>query len=687
MAKPIQSLNIFKKVFILIAALSILNCKKMNDYESINLASAIPPSLLETQPDTVPTPTSGNSEVTGNFDADFKAGSALYTKNCAECHGTLSLSNKAKSSVALIDAAVQNVPQMSHLKILTDNEIALISLALTGPSETVTSSGKTLFICDKNSVRKNPTLKLSNKEFSIALSKLLNDFSANATTPLSNDTEFQNLLNALPNDISQAQFAAKENSFFLSQAMINSIFNATYRAAKLTSTAATGLTNYPNTASCLQSATITQVCHQSYVRELAIRAFRRRVTTTEANTIAATIWNTSLSKADLLTETFATVVSYPDFVYKVYNTGADDTTLARTVNITDLELANKLALFLTGQSANSTLRALAESGGLNDAVTFKNEVNRLIASAEGRSHLQKLFRESYGYDVNSDLQYNAAFLNGASTSNLKSAMVAELDNFFVNEVITKKSRFQDLMLSRDALVNQTSLAQIYGVAANASAFITLPDDRPGFLTRAAILTKKSGYYTSPIKRGHYIMEQVLCESVGDPPANAPTNVSEVQPSNQLLSTRMRYQNLTEQAGTTCLGCHSQINPFGFAFEGYDSLGRKRTQESIFNTSTGQLLGKVSVNTSTSALTTTSNQPEAIINANDMANSFATSDKAIMCFAKHLKSFDIRQPASGQDFCHMNEVLNIMYGDNNAQGTIVDAVIAYVSSKEFKSWKY
>lgn len=761
MVKSIQSLNYFKKFFILIAALSIMNCKKMNDYESINLSSAIPPSLLETGSTSAPvvvnppavqmtwvkcadeaqvcsftgtrrvlyststtdsrqsiktftgsTPctnavftdvapgvikfcyyenqvTTSNPPVvvnpppTTSAELDFQTGSDLYAKNCALCHGQLSVTGKAKSSTQLITAAIGSITQMKHLSVLTAREVELISLALYGKSQVVSNGSKTLYTCDSNSVRLNSILKLSNREFAKALSLLMNDFGAN----LSSDSQLQNLFNAIPSDIAQLKFAKEENSFLLSSSMVNAIFNATFRAATLVSNSGAGLTNYPNTANCLGGATVTQACHQSFVRELSQRAFRRVVSTTESNQLAASTWNSTLSKADLIIETFATIASYPDFLYKSYNTGIDDTTSARSINITGLELANKLSWFLAGEPANSSLKTVALNGGLDNPTTFKIEIDKLISSASGKANLQRLFREAYGYDVNGDMQYHANFLKGATTVNLQTAMVQEMDYFFTDEVITKKGKFYDLMNSRSSLVTNASLGQVYGVGANANASITLSVDRPGFLTRAALLTKKSGFYTSPIQRGLYVMEYVLCESVGDPPANAPTNVSESQLAGQLNSTRTRYENLTQQTGTTCAGCHNKVNPYGFALEGYDSLGRKRAFETIFNTSNGQVLGEVQVNTNTSAKINMSTASNKIIDAADLAVGLGSSDMAIMCLAKHIKAFDIRQPTSSKDYCHMNEMLNVLYGTGTSQGSVYDAIVAYVTSKEFRQWKY
>lgn len=616
---------------------------------------------------------------------DYDKGVRLYATNCASCHGQISLSSKAGRPAALIAAAIASTPQMTSLANLSESEIDLIALALKGPGSTISDGVKTLFVCDPNQVPTSTILRLSNQQFGVALSALLDDFTASGGSALSNDSEYQTLLKGLPSDIAVLNSTQQANEFLISQKQIAVFFDATYRAATLMSTAS-GLANYPNTGGCLANATITQACHTNFVRELAGRAFRRALTTSEVTALESSLWNTSLTKADLILETFATIASYPDFIYRAYNTGAVNAGGANQLKISGLELANKLSFYITGAPADATLRSVASSGGLDTAATFNAQVDRLMASAAGQAQLQRLFKESYGYDAGSNLQYNSTFLNGASTQGLRDAMTAEMDFFFVDEVLNKKSTFKGLMTSQNSKVTASSLAQIYGVTASSSA-TTLPPERSGFLTRAAFLTKKAGNYASPVKRGRHVMERVLCDTLGDPPANAPTAVPEDQVMGLLQSTRTRYENLTMKSGTTCAVCHNVVNPYGFALEGFDSLGRLRMSENIYDAASNALLGTVPVDSSASVRLSSNGDLTPVTSGASLTSALGTSDKAIMCFAKHVKEFEIRQPAAAADNCQMNEVLNVMYGTDSNQGSIYDAIKAYVSSPSFKIWKY
>jgi len=100
--------------------------------------------------------------------------------------------------------------------------------------------------------------------------------------------------------------------------------------------------------------------------------------------------------------------------------------------------------------------------------------------------------------------------------------------------------------------------------------------RGGILTHGSILTLTSTpTRTSPVKRGKYLLENIL----GTPPPPAPGDVppldeSKVRRSNLTL----REQFAEHRANASCAGCHAFLDPMGFAFENYDAIGRWRDKE-------------------------------------------------------------------------------------------------------------
>lgn len=466
--------------------------------------------------------------------------------------------------------------------------------------------------------------------------------------------------------------------------MQDAVFNSAFRAGQLVSLAASGLSNFANTNRCLANTIITQACHQLFVRELASRAFRRPVSTLDGNNLAVSLWDATLGKSDLITLTFTSLVQMPDFMYRVYDQGPVSARGNRVLALTPHEVASKLSFMLLGQAPDAILKAQADSGQILNNSVLSQQVDRLLAMPQAQEMIPRLFKESYGYDKFDSFNYSQTFLNGISTLNLSAAMTNEMDQFFNQIVLTQSGSFRDLLSSQSANVTHAGLAQIYGVPAGGA--VTLPAARGGFINRAAFLAKKSGNYTTPVKRGLAVLENILCENVGNPPPNAPTSVTETQILGLYQTTRERYASLSELPGTTCLQCHSRINSIGYSFENFDSIGRARTMENIFTSATSAPVTALPVNSESQILDLHST-PTFVRHSQDLAQDLSNNDKAMICFVKHLKAFETRRPASAADGCQNNRALNVLYGTNGQQGSVKEAIKAIILADEFKLWSY
>ena len=102
----------------------------------------------------------------------------------------------------------------------------------------------------------------------------------------------------------------------------------------------------------------------------------------------------------------------------------------------------------------------------------------------------------------------------------------------------------------------------------------MPADGPraGILTSSAFLTMNAhATETSPTLRGKYVRERVLCETVPGPPGDVDTNIPE--PDGEAHTLRERLEQ--HRADPICAGCHAFIDPPGFLFEHFDSIGAYR----------------------------------------------------------------------------------------------------------------
>ncbi|MES2856444.1 MAG: DUF1588 domain-containing protein, partial [Bdellovibrionota bacterium] len=128
----------------------------------------------------------------------------------------------------------------------------------------------------------------------------------------------------------------------------------------------------------------------------------------------------------------------------------------------------------------------------------------------------------------------------------------------------------------------------------------------------------------------------------------------------------------------CVGCHSFINPTGFAFEVFDSLGRLRTQEQVYDYS-GKHVASFPINTT--AVVPWGSRSIAVTDANDLASQVSTSSAGQACFAKNVYEFLQSRDIASQDGCHLNETaLPLQSG-----GSILDAFISAAVNRG-TSWK-
>ncbi|MFS4461162.1 DUF1588 domain-containing protein [Bdellovibrio sp. HCB2-146] len=656
--------NIIPKIFSVRGALCILMIPLILFFQN---CGGVSPSLLTSRtPDSEPT-----SE-------QILDGKALYTQNCASCHGPVEASAKRTRSATQITLAINNQMEMRAIR-LTQAEIELIAQVLNptvnNPPPVTNEENRQEFACTPGQMQKTPLVKLTNREFKNALFLLLDGFS----TSLKNDATLLSAIDALPSDVAtENRDTLKEQSLLITAPISNALFNVAYRAGELVSGATTGLQNYPNTSQCLSAATVTQACHQSFVRELGSRAFRRQLSTTEGNAVAARIWDSTLSKTDLLKSTVAAIAIMPDFIYKIYDKGTPIASGSTVLSLTAHELATKMAFFLTGAPADATLKALADSGQILNDTVISEQVDRLLTLPGAKDMIRRFFRESYGYDVYDRLQYDSAFIGGINTTGLADVMNAELDNYFVEVVLNQSGSFLDVMTSRYTNATDARLGTIYGLS---SATNTLPMERSGFLNRASMLTKRSGFTASPIKRGLHVIEHVLCQDIGLPPPSAPTSLPVV--TEEVITTRLRTAKTTEVAGTSCAQCHGRFNQLGYALENFDSFGRYRTVETVYKDSTA--VGQIAVDSSYNTSEINGKSALSGTGPRQFVEHLGNSDRAMMCFVKHLKRFEARVPADATANCQMNQSLKTMYGNNATQGSIVGAIKSLVLSPEFRRW--
>jgi hypothetical protein len=178
-------------------------------------------------------------------------------------------------------------------------------------------------------------------------------------------------------------------------------------------------------------------------------------------------------------------------------------------------------------------------------------------------------------------------------------------------------------------------------------------------------------------KGLFIRRNMLCDTIPPPPNNAAANTPELSDN---LSTRQVVEELTEQPGTVCAGCHaSLINPMGFATENFDALGRLRSEQRLF-AADGTPAGSVPIETRSVPRVLGDDASEAA-GAAELMQLIVQSEKAPACLARQYFRFSYgRFEDVRQDGCALERLRGALTDSENVANMLREVALG----DEFRS---
>jgi mono/diheme cytochrome c family protein len=259
--------------------------------------------------------------------------------------------------------------------------------------------------------------------------------------------------------------------------------------------------------------------------------------------------------------------------------------------VSDKELASRLSFFLWSSIPDDELLEAASTGKLKTPAVLEQQVKRMLADPRSSAIVDN-FAGQWLYLRNLRNQVPNSLEFPDFDDNLRVAMQRETELFF-QSIMREDRNVVDLMTADYTYVNER-LAKHYGIPnVYGSQFrrVTLTGDtRRGLLGKGSILMVTSHTdRTSPVVRGKWILENLLGAPVPPPPANVPPlKETADRPGGKTLTMRERLEE--HRTDPACSGCHSIMDPLGFALENFDAVGAYRTREArIPIDATGQLL--------------------------------------------------------------------------------------------------
>ncbi len=314
--------------------------------------------------------------------------------------------------------------------------------------------------------------------------------------------------------------------------------------------------------------------HVQAVIDFASRAWRRPlddVESAELRTLYGAMRQKELSHSHAVRMLLSRVLVSPAFLYRGEKTSKGTS----ATPLTDWELATRLSYFLWSSAPDEQLRADAFRGALRDPDALAIQTRRMLKDDKIRRFALEFgcqwlhVRDLATLDEKSERHF-PTFLS------LRDEMQEEVVRFFVD--MLKANRSVLSLLDADHTFVNGELAKHYGIEINGDDWRRIDGlrnrGRGGMLGFAATLAKQSGASrTSPILRGNWLSEVVLGEKLPKPPKGVPVLPEEAP---QGLTERQLIEKHSSDA--TCARCHERIDPFGFALEGFDAIGRVRDKD-------------------------------------------------------------------------------------------------------------
>jgi Protein of unknown function (DUF1592)/Protein of unknown function (DUF1588)/Protein of unknown function (DUF1587)/Protein of unknown function (DUF1595)/Protein of unknown function (DUF1585) len=334
------------------------------------------------------------------------------------------------------------------------------------------------------------------------------------------------------------------------------------------------MTNPARVLNCDPLTVGQDVCAQTFINTFAQRAFRRPITP-EENSRLSVAYNSGKREQDFaagIRLVMVSVLQSSAFLYRFELTPTSGAALG------PWEMASRLSYLLWGSMPDTELFLAAANGELASADDITRQARRMLADPRARRMIDHFNSGWLGLDRLDHLVKDRAVYPSA-TPGLPALWRRETETF-LNEVIWNGDGTLTSLLTAPYTFANDELAQRYGVTTVApvsTAFSRIaldPKQRAGLLTQAGLLAASSKpNQTSPIHRGLFVRERLLCESLPPPPDGIEIKPPDLDPN---LTTRQRFdQHASDPA---CAGCHQLMDPIGLGFENYDGLGSWRTTE-------------------------------------------------------------------------------------------------------------
>jgi hypothetical protein len=330
-----------------------------------------------------------------------------------------------------------------------------------------------------------------------------------------------------------------------------------------------------------QSSAEESACSNQILTTLMRRAYRRPVTSNDMEWVQG-FYQEGRREGDFrdgIELALRRILTSPQFLIRAEREPAN-AVAGQPYRITDLELASRLSFLLWSSIPDDQLIKVANDNQLHTPTVLEAQVRRMLADPKAGALV-----ENFGDQLLYLRNLPATSPDGVYYPNwddeLRKSFRRETELLF--ESIVKENRNVVDLLTADYTFLNERLAQHYGIPnIYGSQFrrVTLGPDlayRRGLLGQGSVLslTWVQNFRTSPVKRGVWVLENILGTPPPEPPPNVPP-LEDTKSDKKILT--LREQMTMHRQNEPCKSCHQLMDPIGFALENFDADGSYRAKQ-------------------------------------------------------------------------------------------------------------
>lgn len=403
-------------------------------------------------------------------------------------------------------------------------------------------------------------------------------------------------------------------------------------------------------------------CATTAINAFATRAFRRPVSAEDTSKLLAFVTlakgegQTTLEGVKLAMR--ATLVS-PHFLFRIELD--PDPTDPKPHQLNDYELASRLSYFLWSSMPDRALFDSAASGKLHEPEELKAQAMRMLADPRSNA-LVSNFAGQWLHTRDLDEYTVEAKVYPGFDDTLRKSMKKETELFFAE--FLRGDLDMKGFLTADFTFVDSRLATHYGISAPSTPWSRITMDaskRRGLLGLGGILTMTSmPNRTSPVKRGRWVLEQMLCT----PPPPPPPGVEGLKPEETVMGT-LRQRMEAHRKQPICASCHNMMDPIGFGLENFDGIGKWRDEEVGIKIDAS---GKLPIT------------GESFTGPTQLASLLAEDARVGRCITQHLFTYALGRGPTSTDEIYLDEITG---NTKSAGNRMKDLIVQIVTSEPFR----